>query len=359
MRALEHPLLLAHRGASGYLPEHTLAAYFLGIQQGADFIEPDLVMSRDGVLVVRHENEISASTDVAERPEFAARRTGKVVDGVALEGWFTEDFTVAELKTLRCRERIPHLRPSNSRFDRAFEIATFDEVLSLVQAVNRARLRPVGAVTRARRRPVGVYPETKHPSYFASIGLPMEDRLLRALKRYGYRGARAPVFIQCFETANLRALSGKSRLPRILLVESKGRPFDFVASGRSTSYADLMTPAGLREVATFATGIGVHKDLVIPRDADGRLAAPSSLVLDAHAAGLKVHVWTMRAENEFLPRDHRSSEDPASRGDLVGEIRRYLDAGIDAFFTDHPDIGFAARAAWRKTRGSDAEGKSA
>jgi len=334
----ERPIVIAHRGASGYLPEHTLAAYFVAIQQGADYIEPDLVMTRDGVLVARHENEIGASTDVVQHPEFAARRTTKSIDGVEQTGWFTEDFTLAELKTLRARERIPDLRPGNARFDGMFEIPTLDEILALAKAVDQQRR--VAATQRGEPAPapIGVYPETKHPSYHAGLGLPMEQALLDTLRGYGYEDAGASVFIQSFEVGNLRWLAQRTRLRLIQLLEDNGRPWDFAASGDPRTYADLATPAGLAEIATYAAGIGPHKNLIVPRDAQDRLTGPTALVSVAHAVGLQVHAWTFRAENAFLPADFRRSGGDGSLADLAGEIRTFLLARIDGLFTDQPDL---------------------
>ncbi len=330
-----HAIVIAHRGASGERPEHTLAAYRLAIGQGADFVEPDLVPTKDGVLVCRHENEISGTTDVASRPAFAGRRATKTVDGASVTGWFTEDFTLAELKTLRARERLPPLR--GTAFDDRFEIPTLEEVLSLVAEANA---RP-----ERRGRPVGVYPETKHPSYFEGLGLALETPLLEALRRHGLDRADAPVFIQSFEVDNLRALAARTRVPLVQLIEAGGRPWDFDRGRFARTYADMIRPDGLRDIATYARAIGVHKSLVIPRDADGRSLPPTSLVRDAHAAGLHVHVWTLRAENEFLPAELRRGADPAARGDFAGEARLFLQAGVDGIFTDHPSLGVAARDA--------------
>ena len=330
------PIVIGHRGASGYVPEHTLVSYFIAAQMGADYVEPDLVMSKDGVLVARHENEISGTTDVAARREFAARRTSKTVDGVAITGWFTEDFTLAELKTLRAKERIPNIRPGNARFDGKLEIPTLEEVLALVQGLNAER-------ARRRLAPVGVYPETKHPSYFAGIGLAMEEPLVKALRRFGYRGKKAPVLIQSFEVGNLKRLARMTDLPIVQLLDARGRPYDFVARGDRRGYADLAKPEGLAEIARYADGIGVNKDLMIPRTALGALSAPTTLVADAHAAGLFVHGWTFRAENSFLPADFRAGIDPAAPGDLAAELKQFLKLGMDGFFTDQPDIGVRAR----------------
>jgi glycerophosphoryl diester phosphodiesterase len=301
------PIVIAHRGASGARPEHTLASYQLGIDQGADFIEPDLVSTKDGVLVARHENEISETTNVAEKREFLGRKTAKVIDGQRFEGWFTEDFTLAELKTLRARERLPQLRPQNIPYNDRFEIPTFAEVLDL--AAKQAR-------------PVGVYPETKHPSYHEGLGLAHDGPLLAELKRFS-----GPVFIQSFEVGNLKRLKSLTKTPLIQLMASSGGPAD---GGR---YADMATPEGLRAIARYAFGIGPEKAMIIPRDGQGRLTQPTSLVADAHKAGLKLHPWTFRAERFFLPADV---------ADGVVEIRRFLATGIDGLFADFPDQAVAA-----------------
>ncbi|MFO1113246.1 MAG: glycerophosphodiester phosphodiesterase [Rhodospirillales bacterium] len=342
----DRPVVIAHRGASGYVPEHTLAAYSLAIEMGADFVEPDLVMTGDGVLVARHENEIGGTTDIAGRPEFADRRTTKMIDGQTVVGWFTEDFTLAELKTLRARERIPEVRPANARLDGIFAVPSFEEVLDLVRGANfRFQLEAVAA-GRSTRRCVGVYPETKHPSYFRGIGLPMEGPLIRLLE-----GADFPqtgsVFIQSFEVGNLQRLRTMTALPLVQLLSDSGAPWDFVAAGDQRTYADLATPDGLAGIARYAAGVGVNKNLVIPRTGDGgSLGAPTTLIADAHAAGLAVHGWTFRAENPFLPAEFRSSGGDAARGDLNAEIEAFLEQGMDGFFTDQADIGVRARDAF-------------
>jgi glycerophosphoryl diester phosphodiesterase len=340
------PIVIGHRGASGYAPEHTLVAYFMAIEQGADYIEPDLVMTKDGVLVARHENEISGTTDVASRPEFADRRTTKTIDGTEVTGWFTEDFTLAELKTLRAKERLPELRPANARFDGMFAVPTLEEVLALVQGVNNQRRQTASDEERRHLTPIGVYPETKHPTYFAGIGLPMEEALVTLLERYGYHGKGAPVFIQSFEVANLKQLAVLTDLPLVQLLNESGQPYDFVVAGDPRTYADLAQRAGLAEVATYASGIGVPKSLLIPLTPDGALGTLTTLVDDAHANGLIVHSFTFRAENYFLSTDFQSRTDPAAVGDLSAEVQRFLALGIDGFFTDHADIGVRARDAF-------------
>lgn len=316
----EKPIIIAHRGASGERPEHTLAAYSLAIEQGADFIEPDLVLTKDGVLVARHENEISETTDVANRPEFASRKTTKTIDGQKYSGWFTEDFTLAELKTLRAKERLPLLRKANMAYDGQLEIPTFEEIIQLAQAEEKKR-----------GRRIGLYPETKHPSYFAQIGLPHEAPLLALLNRYGYVQKADPVFIQSFEVGNLKALRPQTRLRLIQLIDAEGGPADIAAM----RYADMITADGLKQVAAYADGIGPNKALIIPRDLLGNLGKPTSLVADAHAAGLAVHPWTFRRENFFLPLGQKSGLNPAGTGDLVAEIRAFIAAGVDGLFSDN------------------------
>lgn len=336
------PIVIAHRGASGYVPEHTLAAYYIAIQQGADFIEPDLVMTKDGVLVARHENEIGGTTDVAQRATFAGRRTTKTIDGVAVTGWFTEDFTLAELKTLRAMERIPKVRPGNTRFDGMFDVPTFEEVLALVDAVNEQR-RKLAGKDKQHIKVVGIYPETKHPTYFAKLGLALEEPLVKLLHRHGYRNADAAVFIQSFEVANLRKLARMTKVRLVQLLSDSGRPWDFAVNNDPRTYDDLAKPAGLKEIAGYAAGIGANKNMIIPRGPDRFLGTPTTLVSDAHRAGLIVHAWTFRAENTFLPADLQSGADPLAHGAMGAEVRRFLELGMDGFFIDQPNIGARAR----------------
>jgi glycerophosphoryl diester phosphodiesterase len=325
------PIVIGHRGASGYRPEHTLASYRLAIEMGADYIEPDLVSTKDHVLVARHENNIAETTDVADHPEFADRKTTKVIDGVSITGWFTEDFTLAELRTLRAKERLPDIRPANTAFDGLYQIPTFQQVIDL-----------------AKRRHVGIYPETKHPTYFRSIGLPLEEPLVRALRANGYRGRNAPVFIQSFEVGNLQRLNRMTNVQLVQLIDETGKPYDFVVAGDPRTYADLITPAGLAEIATYADGIGPSKNLIVPRDAQNRLTSPTTLVRDAHRAGLLVHPWTFRRENTFLPEDFRQGN-PASpfylqaTGNFPAELRLFYKLGVDGLFSDNPDVAVAVR----------------
>lgn len=323
------PIIIGHRGAAGERPEHTLESYAHAVRGGADFIEPDLVPTSDGVLVARHENEIAGTTDVAAHPEFAARRATKVIDGAAVTGWFTEDFTFAELKTLRARERLPELRPANTSWDGHFEIPSFDEILAL-------------AASESVRtgRPIGVYPETKHPSYFAGIGLPLEPTLVTQLEAAGYTGPDDAAFIQSFEVANLKALRSLTRVRLIQLV-GDDRPADDAAM----TYDAMTLPAGLAAIAAYADGVGPAKSRIIPRDAAGRSLPPTQFVGDAHRAGLLVHPYTFRSENIFLPAELRRGDDPARHGDAAGEYAAFFAAGVDGVFSDFPAAAFAARAA--------------
>jgi glycerophosphoryl diester phosphodiesterase len=303
---LPNILVIAHRGASGERPEHTIESYRLAIEEGADYIEPDLVMTRDGVLIARHENEIGGTTDVAQHPKFATRRRTQIIDGETMTGWFSEDFTIAEIKTLRARERLPALRPQNCAFDGQFTVPTFDEIMQLATDANRRR---------GGARKIGVYPETKHPAHFAGIGLPLELAVLNALQRHDYVADGSPVFVQSFDPRNLRQLRGMTRLPLVQLLEHE--------------------LGDLGEIANYADGIGIAKSLA---SAEG--------VRAAHAVNLKVHVWTFRAENEFLPDDLKVGDSPAAHGDLDAEIQRFLSRGIDGFFVDFPAVGVRVRDAY-------------
>jgi glycerophosphoryl diester phosphodiesterase len=326
-------LVLGHRGASAYRPEHTIASYTLAIEMGADFIEPDLVSTSDGQLVARHENDIGGTTDVADHPEFAGRRTTKTIDRVVrADTWFTEDFTLAELKTLRAVERLPNVRPSNTAFDRLYEIPTLQEVIDL-----------------AKRHGVGIYPETKHPTYFDSIGLSLEEPLLSTLRGNGLDGRGARVFVQSFEVSNLKELRAETRVPLIQLIDAGGAPADFVAAGDPRTYDDLVTPAGLAEIATYADGIGPEKRRIVPGNtANGQLGEPTSLIRDAHDAGLLVHPFTFRPENEFLAAQFRQGDASSpvfrqARGDQPAELALYFGLGVDGLFVDNPDTAVAVR----------------
>jgi glycerophosphoryl diester phosphodiesterase len=318
------PVIIAHRGASAERPEHTLLAYQRAIEEGADFLEPDLVITKDNHLVARHENEISETTDVAAKPEFADRKRTQTIDGTEVSGWFTEDFTLAELRTLRARERLPVLRPANTAYDGQAQIPTLEEIIALAKSASERT-----------GRTIGIYPETKHPSHFRKIGLPLEPVLLAALAKAGWTTADAPVFIQSFEVENLKALRAQTGV-RLVQLMADG------ASADGHDYADMRTKAGLSRLANYADAIGPDRALVIPRDPDGTLGTPTTLVADAHYAGLEVHPWTFRPENYFLAKRFRRGDSPLARGDAVGEIRLYLEAGIDGLFSDSPAAALAA-----------------
>jgi glycerophosphoryl diester phosphodiesterase len=327
------PLIFGHRGASGYRPEHTLASYELAARMGADYIEPDLVSTKDGVLVARHENEIGGTTDVGARPEFTGRKTTKLIDGAPLTGWFTEDFTLAELKTLRAKERIPDIRQRNTIYNGRFQVPTLQEVVDLTKRLSREL-----------RREIGIAPETKHPTYFRSIGLPLEPPLVKLLDRNGLNRPSAKVVVQSFEVGNLVALNRQVRVELVQLTSATGAPYDFIASGDPRTYADIVSPAGLRDVAKYADWLGPEKGQIIPRDAAGFLKSPTSLVSDSHRAGLKVVPYTFRNENSFLPADFRSSAIPAEYGNAFGEFEKFFATGIDGLFTDNTDTAIEARS---------------
>lgn len=353
------PLVIGHRGASGYLPEHTLASYALAIELGADYIEPDLVATKDGHLIARHEPNMIATTDVASRPEFAARKRTVMVDGVADTGFFASDFTLAEIKTLRA---VQPFAERDQGFNGQFEIPTLDEVITLAKRKS---------VEKGRR--IGIYPETKHPTYHQSIGLALEDRLLAVLRKAGWNRRGAPVFIQSFETANLRYLRGKTDLPLIQLVDADDvnpdgtlslvkpydKPYDWVVSGRPGLFSDLVTPAGLAEVKTYADGIGPWKPYLISskcivveagackdangdgkvNDADRVLLPPTAVIANAHAAGLLVHPYTFRNEPRRLASDYA--------GKPENEYLVFFEAGVDGLFSDFADTAVAAREMFR------------
>jgi glycerophosphoryl diester phosphodiesterase len=325
------PIVIAHRGASEYRPEESKSAYELAIEMGADYIEPDIVTTKDHVLVARHDNWLNDTTDVANHPEFASLKTTKTIDGVARTDWFTEDFTYAQLRTLRLKERLPDLRPGSSAFDGIDPIASLDEVLRI-----------------AKDHHVGVYPETKHPTYFRSIGLPLEDELLKDLAQYGFKGKNDKVFIQSFETSNLRALHKKTSIKLIQLIDTQGAPYDFVANHDPRTYSDLVTPAGLKGIAQYAYGVGPGLTRIIPVDASNHVLPPTTLVADAHHAGLAVHPWTVRPENSFLPVEYRQGN-PASpnflraEGDASRLLADFYKLGVDGIFSDDSALAVSTR----------------
>ncbi len=353
------PIVIGHRGASGYRPEHTLEAYSLAIAQGANYIEPDLVMTKDGELLARHEpmlarvnldaagnillvggqpviNRTDTSTNVWQLPQYSNRLTVKTLDGVKVGGWWAEDFTAAEIRSdVRAQERLRDLRTGNNAYNDQFVIPTLQEVINLA----KAKSVELG-------RPIGIYPETKHPTYFAAHtqanGLQrMEDRLLQTLHANYGNSVGAPVYIQSFEVSNLQYMAALTDIRVVQLLSSGGRPYDFTVSADPRTYADLATPAGLDFINDYAQGVGANTNLMIPL-VGGRLGTPTTLVGDAHAKGLEIHGWTFRAENVFLPNEFDSNADPAALGNMTGQVRAFLALGMDGFFTDHPDIGVAA-----------------
>ncbi|MCT2588630.1 glycerophosphodiester phosphodiesterase [Streptomyces sp. N2-109] len=333
------PAVVAHRGASGYRPEHTLGAYELALEMGADIIEQDVVPTKDGHLVCRHENDITGTTDVADHPEFAGLRTTKTVDGKSLTGWFTEDFTLSELKTLRAKERLPKERQHNTLYDGRWEVPTFEEVL---RWADQQRSRRGGS-------PVWLHVETKHPSYFRDLDLGLEERLAKLLRKYGRHHRNATNFVQSFEPSSVRKLGKLVDCPGVVLLGSAtSRPWDFQEAGDPRTVADLVTPEGLKWISRFAKGIGPTLDLVIPKNSDGSLGEPTTLVRDAHAQGLVLHPYTMRNENAFLPREFRRGTEAGAYGDAFGAYKVYLETGIDGVFSDNPDTTLLAAEALRR-----------
>jgi glycerophosphoryl diester phosphodiesterase len=329
------PLVFGHRGAAGYRPEHTSAGYELAARTGADYLEPDLVPTKDGVLVDRHEPDISQTTDVASHPEFAGRKTTKTIDGATTTGWFTTDFTLAELKTLRAIERLPDIRQHNTLYNGRYQVPTLQEDIDQWR-------------TLARRfnRHLGLVPEIKHSTYFRSIGLPMEQRVLTVLRHNGLDRADSRVVIQSFEVGNLQWLHRHTSVALMQLTSAAGAPADFVASGDPRSYADICTAAGLRQVARYARFLGPDKNQIVPRDAAGKLLAPTPLVRLAHQAGLLVAPYTFRNENSFLPTDFRRGTNPADYGDAFAEYELFYALGVDGVFSDDSDTAVAARDEW-------------
>ena len=321
------PWVIAHRGASGERPEHSIAAYRLAIEQGADFIEPDVVISRDGVLVARHENELSDTTDVAERAEFADRHTTKRIDGRSVTGWFAEDFTLAELKCLRLRERLPELRPGSAAYDRESGIVTLSELAALVNERSMEMGRPIGLVV-----------ELKHAAYFDTMGLPLDRALLAELN--GELGRLAErLFVESFEVGVLERLRGAGGLRLVQALEAQGGPAD----RPNLTYADMASPAGLAAIARYADAIAPAKAWVVPRDEGARSLPPTHLVADAEAAGLMTFAWTFRSENLFLPAELRRGDDLRAHGDAATEMEQFFSLGVDAVFSDFPATAVAAR----------------
>jgi glycerophosphoryl diester phosphodiesterase len=329
------PLVFGHRGAAGYRPEHTTAGYELAARMGADYIEPDLVPTKDGVLVDRHEPEISQTTDVASHPEFANRKTTKTIDGVVTTGWFTTDFTLAELKTLRAIERLPDIRQHNTMYDGKYQVLTLQEDIDLWRTL-----------AKKFNRHLGLVPEIKHSTYFRSIGLPMEQRVLTVLRHNGLDHADSGIVIQSFEVGNLQWLHRQTQVPLMQLTSATGAPADFVASGDPRTYADICTAAGLKAVVRYATFLGPDKNQIVPRDATGKLIAPTSLLHFAHQAGLLVAPYTFRNENNFLPLDFRRGTNPADYGDAFAEYKLFYALGVDGVFSDDSDTAIAARDEW-------------
>lgn len=329
-------IIIAHRGASGYIPEHTLAAYAVAATMGAEYLEPDVVMTKDGHLIARHDNELGLTTDVSHHPEFASRLRTQSVDGTTVTGWFTEDFTLEEIKSLRAIERIPKIRPGNARMDYAFEVPTMEEIIELAKGLEISL-----------NRPIGIYPEIKHPTHFQRLGLPMEKPLVDLLHFHDYNGPDAPIIIQSFEVSNLKELKQITdiRLIQLMAAPATRQPFDQALLGTGLTYSQMATAEGLREIATYAYAVGPDKQYIIPRDSNNTLGNTTTFVVDAHAVGLKVHPYTFRSENEFLPTEFQSDNPtPDGIGNAEGEIKAFLNAGIDGLFADQPDDAIRARS---------------
>jgi glycerophosphoryl diester phosphodiesterase len=327
--------IYGHRGAAGYRPEHTIGSYTLAARLGADYIEPDLVSTKDHVLVVRHDPEIGETTDVAQHPEFASRKTTKTIDYDTITGWFTQDFTLAELKTLRAKERIPNIRQHNTLWNGRYRILTFQEFLDL-----RTKLE------RQLHRSLGIIPELKHSTYFRSIGLPLEEPFVRTLKANHIANAAGRVTVQSFEVANLRKLHKQlPSVPLVQLLDSQvtHHPGDVKAGGGTLTYGDMATQQGLRDIAKYADIVSPDKSFIVPRDKDERSQAPTAFVHDAHAAGLQVVPYTFRAENTFLPAELRIGSVPSDYGNFKAELDQFIKLGIDGLFTDNADIAKAVR----------------
>src|SRR3954471_9697044 len=329
--------IYGHRGAAGYRPEHTVGSYTLAARMGADYIEPDLVSTKDHVLVVRHEPAIGATTDVADHPEFAGRRTTKVIDGITFANdWFTEDFTLAELKTLRAKERLPDVRQRNTIYNGRYTIPTFQEVIDVRNQLSRELGRQVGLV-----------PELKHSTYFRSIGLPLEQPFVQTLRRNHIDNRSGKVTVQSFEIGNLKALDRLlPGVPLVQLFDTKTlKPGDVLAAGGTLTYGQMATPAGLRDVARYADVASPSKDYIVPRDATGRSLPPTTFIPDAHAAGLDVVAYTFRNENQFLPLELRLGTNPNEYGNAIAEYQQFYNLGIDGVFSDNPDTAKIARDA--------------
>ncbi|WP_044440450.1 glycerophosphodiester phosphodiesterase family protein [Agreia bicolorata] len=337
MTAPRLPLVIGHRGAPGYRPEHTRSSYELAIALGADAVEPDIVASRDGILVLRHENEISGTTDVASRAEFASRRTTKTIDGARQNGWFTEDFTWAELSTLRARERLPKIRQSSASFDLQAPIMRLSELLELL---DRAR--------EETGRPVGLVAEIKHAAYFESIGLPLDELVAAELTSAGWNSGDGRLIVESFEKTVLDQLRSRGiRSKNVFLLEAAGSPPDLVArfGAAADSYASFLTRDGLRMLRRDLEGISVDRRLILPRSDPDSKTASSTLVDDAHAAGLEIYCWTLRPENRFLDRPFRRGDDPSAFGEWQSDYALILATGIDGVFADQADLAIAARDA--------------